>query len=177
MQVHELAKEIGVENKAVQVFLNKSSHLSSVTDEEANRARVAAKTGAFSSPDAKKIKFWSRNRDQRIARMDGTSIRFRNYIFVCDEGSNDCKTIRSVPHPDVMEVVDAPYKDEAEAARFRKELSSLVFTGSMREISRDRGMTALTSLFWMNELDDLKDKMWNPDALIERAVRIKSLRK
>lgn len=175
MQVHELARECGVDNKTVQTFLNKMHHLTVITDEEANRFRVAQKAGALVDKEVKQVKFWSKNRDQRVGRPDGSSIRFRNYTYVCGNDEKDCSIIRSIPHPDIMEVVDAPFKDESAASKFRRELNDTVFTGSMKEISRERGMTAITSLFWPGELDSLKDKMWNPDAIIERAVRTKSL--
>jgi hypothetical protein len=177
MQVHELAKECEVDNKEVMNFLKKQHHLATVTDEEANMFRIAKRNGALSDGAVKMARFWSKNRDQRIARPDGSTIRFRNYHYITEDGSSDCKLIRSIPHPDIVEVVNEPFKDETQAVTFRKELQALVFTGSMGEISRERGMTAITALFEPGELDVLKDKMWNPEAIIERAIRTKSVRK
>jgi hypothetical protein len=178
MQVNELARELGVNTKKVMTFLKKEHHLASVSDQEANLARIAMNDGGLIvSTDAKPVKFWSKNRDQMVARPDGTTIRFTNYIYVCEVGDGDDIILSRIPHPDIVKVCDKPYEDEGKAVQFRNDLRSIVFTGSMGEVSRDRGMTAITSIFWREELDALKDKMWNPDVLIERAVRTKSFSK
>lgn len=179
MKLHALARELGVENKTLSELLDVGHHMTGLTDEQEDVARKAYASGVIKESSAKidgKVKFWSNVREMKIMNGYDKLICFVDYAYIADDDSKEARVIRAAMahNPDIKEVVDAPFEDDAEAADFRKMLSLLVYTGAMREISRERGMTAVRALFWPSELDTVSGPHNTPDRLIEKAVRMKS---
>ena len=180
MKLHTLARELGLENKTLSAFLDGAHHMSNVTEEQEKNARSAYAGGVLKESIERtntKVKFWSTVRELKIA--DGYDIiKFKDYLFITEGDSHDADVVRAAikGNPDIKEVVDEPYEDDGDSATFRKLLHGLVFTGAMREVSRERGMTAVRSLFWPSELDTVSGPQNTPDRLIERAVKYKSFK-
>jgi hypothetical protein len=179
MKVHELAKDMGLDIKTVLELTGKGNHLEKLSDEEAEKVRVAYKTGTIPVNRNGKARFWALVRNMKIVRNSTETISFYDYAFVCDEKSPDAADIRYAmkTNSDVFEVEDKPFQDEGDIANFRKVLQAVVFTGAMGEVSRDRGITCLRAIFWPDELAMSSGPSATAERLIERALKTKSIKK
>jgi len=128
------------------------------------------------------VRFWSIKEKHQIAVEPGKNVVFENHILILAETDPIVENIRKRNIPEIREVVNAPFSDEADRAKFNKFLNDLVYSGERNQPTR-LGAKLLKGLFSQGELDDvdksaaLKKRMVTPDVLIMKAIETKSFRK
>jgi hypothetical protein len=128
------------------------------------------------------VRFWSMKERHQVALASGKNVIFKGYVFLSEEGSLQAKAIRSARIPDVREIVNKPFEDESDLAKFNKFLNDMVYTGE-RGMASKRGVNLLMGLFSHNEYSQLQADHYKktkspltPDVIIMRALKTKSFK-
>lgn len=135
--------------------------------------------GAPNKSGSKEFRVWcaGKNRTIFLGEVLG-SLRIRDHVLVLDTVAN-AETVKLVKKLKnvigLYEVTDVPFDDnDDEYYNFDKLLRSLVFTGTGQEQSRG-GIKAVRALFRADELLAMGDGAFNPNKLITKALRSKSI--
>jgi hypothetical protein len=134
-------------------------------------------------PDAPKpsvARFWSTKERHQIARTGKPNVVFKKYVLLADSTLADF--LRRAKVQDVREVVDEPFADESQLAKFNKFLNDLVYSGE-RGVATRRGLMMLTALFSNEEYSGLEQEQYSktkgpltPDVIIMKALKSKSFK-
>ena len=190
MQVHELARELGMGSKELADYLGKPSHKSVVEEHEATIAREhfldadkaaepetkpqgAVKSGK--SSDDKIVRFWSEIKNHSFTSDKGI-IFLRDWHLDVIEGSFAYNAVIAHHDPNVRIVVDKPFESVGDKAEFSEFLHEKVYTGRNREPALIGGLGFLSALFRGRELEDYT-RILNTNgikAVIQYAVDTKS---
>lgn len=192
MVVHELAKRVGQDSKEIAELLGKNTIQNKVTDEDITlvvekygesgeaKSDVTAKTVATNQKDDTKkdlVLIWSENKKHTFqTSILGTDLYIENWKIVVERDSIAYKELIAHHDPDVRIVIDNPFKDTGERARFGKFLMGKVKTGSMQEESLFDGIGFVMAMMWTKEREEVA-KLLNTDgvdAVVQYAVDHKS---
>jgi hypothetical protein len=122
------------------------------------------------------VRFWSTQSNYMVGVAPGRNLKFFNHVLVLRTDDPDVERVRKLRTADVREVVDRPFKDEGDVARFNSFLRGFVYTGERGEPSK-RGVIAAMGLFRPEECQDIDASTpLVADQLIVRAIKGKSFR-
>jgi hypothetical protein len=128
------------------------------------------------------VRFWSMKERHQIALSSGRNVVFKDHVFLAEDGSPVVKTIRGTRIHDIREIVDTPFGNESDQAKFNKFLNDMVYTGE-RGMASQRGVKLLRGLFSNDEYSKFEKDYWEktknpvtPDVIIMRALKTKSFR-
>jgi len=121
------------------------------------------------------VRFWSSFSNYMIAYED-SNIKFKNHTLSFKSDDPKVKVVRATNTPYIHEVVNRPFEDEGQLARFNSFLSKLVYTGERGEPSKS-GVIAVQSLFENGECNDIVSVgRLRVDQLIIRVLKTKSFK-
>jgi len=174
MKVHELAKELSVENDVIMEITSKTSHLNTLSDAE--EALVRGQVAAQGKEEKKElVRFVSEIRRHVIDGGEKGNLRFDKYGFTAYKGSEQYNMIMKSKDIQIMVILDKPFEGDEEVAKFDQMLRKRIFTGPNNEASVQRGMLFLEAMFSPEERRELR-AMLDINARIQRALRTKSYR-
>jgi hypothetical protein len=178
MQVHELAKAVGVGSKELADYLGKSSHMQSATEEDVAKAEEKYGKATFETAagnDKKIVRFWSNIRNLTYYTEYG-AIYLRNWKLDVYDGSPAYNAIMAHHEINTRIVIDEPFKDTIERTAFREFLVGKAYTGLNDEPALKDGYAFLMALFQDDEKSEVAGLMekGGMKAVIEYAVEHKS---
>ena len=177
MQVHELAKDFGVESKEITIFLGKKSHMATVTEEDV--AKVEEKyemlrTAPTSNSD-KIVRLWSTVKNTTFITKHGP-IYVRNWKIDVTRDKEAHIALQKHTGSRLMEIIDKPFEDTISRTTFADFLSDKAYTGRDDEPALRDGYGFLMALFELKEVDEVATLMekGGMKAVIQYAVENKS---
>lgn len=173
-----------METVEVKAILNVDSHLQEVTIAQEERLRAAvAKAKSEGKPEGKpekkseplksgQIRFVSQNIHHVIATDEG-SIKFDDFLYLCEPGSREEAEIRSVMQrrSDLHEVLDEPFEDEELKARMAEHLEEMAL---FENLPLTRGVAYLKAHLSREELAKMSKSRHNVRMMILRILETKS---
>lgn len=199
MRLGDVAKAVGETpaDVAAELGLEKDHHLSNVDDTVAQAyieakqvdelVEVAKKTEAEQAdPPAElksgRVRFWCES-ERKFVPGDGKrgDILFHDWVYECDENSEECKLLRQ---PDVQararvfEVLDKPYADPMDVAAFVNHLHRIIHPSPHEPTVPSRqGRDCVKALLPQAVASSLKSAVKNvPKALVQEVARVVSLK-
>ena len=166
MQIHEIAKLVGLELSQVMADLDveagRGAHMKQIDDA---RAKEYVEAKGFEFPEAdvappkeavkRKIRFWCANRWNNLPSRPSDArrhIKFDEWTREYDESEPECAFLRTTDIRDrlqIYEVLPEPYADDRMRVDFIRFLEKLMFSGQTHAdgISREGQKSALAVLF------------------------------